>query len=392
VHFTNVVKPTHLCNLDCSYCYNEDVRKPVMNTEQVTRVVSETLRFASEKDSVGSVDFIWHGGEPTVAGIDFYRHVIEVQKSSALALRVENTLQTNGTLLTEEWGAFLCENRFRVSISIDGPQELNDVTRRDRGGKSSFGKIMKSFALLRQAKVPFGVCVVLSRANRDHASEIYDFLASEKLPFNVIPLTRSGAGYSNYADLGLTEDEYAEPWITMFDRWFDSPDSGYIYASDFVYKSRAILNGKPTDCIGQTQCAQFHFSTDPEGNVYPCATLSADSDWLYGNIFEQSLSELMSTDVALRAQNRLTDPHCTSCKWQNVCNGGCMSRAIKFFGKHDTRDYYCPSLYQIYEHVERRLRAADGLDLHSLPLAGSQDNRHAPPTRSLKQKQLIQIH
>jgi uncharacterized protein len=391
MHFTNVVKPTHLCNLDCSYCYNEDARKPIMTSVQLERVVRETLFFANEQDPGASVDFIWHGGEPTIAGIAFFQRAIEVQAEVGLGLHIENTLQTNGTLINEEWAQFLSHNRFRVSISIDGPEHLNDLTRKDRAGKSSYKKIIKAMQFLRNAKVPFGVCVVLSRANRDHAEEIYDFLSREKLPFNVIPLTRSGAGYSNYSDVGLEDDEYAGPWISMFDRWFDAPEENYVYASDFVYKTRAILNGKPADCIGQVQCSKFHFSTDPEGNVYPCATLSADKNWLYGNLFEQSLSALMASDVAIRAQSRSIDPHCVTCKWQSVCNGGCMSRAIKFFGTHDTRDYYCPSLYRIYEHIELRLRREGSLDLHALPSEGTRDSRHAPPRRALKEKQLVQI-
>jgi uncharacterized protein len=391
MHFTNVIKPTHICNLDCVYCYNEDARKPIMTLPQLERVITQTISYVNNRDPRASLDFIWHGGEPTVAGIDFFRHGLEVQGGLKTDLKLENTIQTNGTLIDKEWARFLYENRFRVSVSIDGPEHLNDATRKDRGGKSSYKRVIRAMEILREAGVPFGVCVVLSRSNRNHADEIYTFLEEHKLPFNLIPLNRSGAGYNNYEDVSLADWEYAEPWTIMFDRWFYATDSKYIFASDFVHKARAILEGRPTDCIGQPQCSGFHISTDPIGNVYPCATLSADPNWLYGNLYETDLRELMASPVALRAQSRSVDPHCAACKWQHVCHGGCMSRSIKFFGTHNTRDYYCPSLYAIYEHVEQRIRQEPVMDLSALPAEHMIDKRHPPLDRALRRKDLVQI-
>jgi uncharacterized protein len=135
----------------------------------------------------------------------------------------------------------------------------------------------------------------------------------------------------------------------MYDRWFYAKDEDYVFCTDFVYKSTAILAGRDSDCIGMIQCARGNISIDPDGYVYPCATYSADETWLYGNIVEQDLEVLMQSTAATKANNRVEDPHCTECKWKKVCNGGCPSRAYKFYGTADTRDYYCPSLYKIYE-------------------------------------------
>lgn len=382
--FTNVVKPTHLCNLDCHYCYNEDTRNPIMTREMLRRTVEETIGYAAGLSAHTKVDFIWHGGEPTVAGIDFYREAVRLQKACAGGIRFANSIQTNGTLINAEWIEFFRENGFDVSLSLDGPEDIHDTTRRSRSGKQgSFSRVMRGIRMLRDAGLPHGVCVVISRANRDRVDEIYDFFVQERLPFNVIPLTRSGSGLARFDDLGLDPDEYAEPWIRMFDRWFDSPDSDYAQCTDFVRKSRAILGGRPSDCIGQEQCSSHHVSTDPDGNVYPCATLSADPEWCYGNLSTSTLGELLDTPLAQRAAHRQMDPHCAECKWLHVCHGGCMSRSIKFYGTHDTRDFYCPSLYRIYDHVERRLREVRTLDLSRLPAPAVADTRPAPPERLL---------
>lgn len=392
--FTNVVKPTHVCNLDCVYCYNEDERKPRMSAALAARVVDETISFAASERPDCEVDFIWHGGEPLVVGKEFYRDVVATQ-SRCLAkfpnTRVENTVQTNGTLIDEEWVDLFAENNFRVSISIDGPKEINDRTRISKNKSGSFDRILAGIEHLRRKAIPFGVCVVLSKRNIEDVDLIYDFLAKNRLPFNVIPLNRSGAGLSNYVDVGLDELEYAEPWIRLFDRWFYAASDDYVFASDFVHKSRAILSGEPSDCIGQENCSRYHVSTDPEGRVYPCATLSADSDWCYGNLGDQSMAELLSSDVAVRALRRREDPHCTRCKWRHVCHGGCMSRAVKFFGTHDSRDFYCGSLYRIYEHVAARLREETVFDLTKVPDVNHVDSRNADLNRPLKHRDLVQI-
>jgi len=365
--FTNVVKPTHICNLGCRYCYNEDTRAPVMTAETLECVVRDTFDVPGTGLSPMRYDFIWHGGEPLVAGQDFYENAVALQRTYANGRTYANTVQTNGLLINDKWAAFLEAERFQVSVSIDGPKHLNDLTRIDLRGRGTFERIRKCLDILRSHQIPFGVCVVITRANKDQAGEIFDFLKNERLPFNLIPLTLSGSAKGSYGELGLGPEEYAEPWIEMYDRWFDSRSEDYVYCSDFGFKTLAILDGRPTDCIGQKNCSQHHVSTDPDGFVYPCATLSGNKEWSYGNLKDKRLTDLMDSVAARAAKQRAADPQCASCKWQHVCHGGCMQRALKFTGDHNQRDFYCPSLYRIYEHVEARLRDDGTLDLSKLP-------------------------
>jgi len=384
--FVAIVKPTHICNLACTYCYNDDVRDPIMKDNTLNRVIDQVVLYASQlPQPIRKIEFIWHGGEPTVPGLRFYEKVVAQQKQCS-NIHIENSIQTNGVLINEKWLKFFKENNFGISISIDGPRHLHDRFRVDGRGRCSFDRVFAAIQRVKDFGLPVGVCIVISRANIDHIDEIFDFLIEHNLAFNIIPLNRSGSARENYEDVGLDADEYGDAWIRMYDRWFESGDK-YVYCQDFVLKTRAILQGKPADCIGLAHCADLNVSIDPVGDVYACATLSGHEETRYGNIVESPLVDLMHSSTALAYRDREVDPHCSKCKWQHVCHGGCLARSYKFFGNHHRRDYYCPSLFKIYEHISRRVleqgfRIAD-------PCEGHMDKDHfatvpnmPPPSRS----------
>lgn len=325
-----------------------------MAIDTLDRTVEGTFRYLRINYPEATASYIWHGGEPMVVQRDFYRNAVRLQEQYACGAVYENSIQTNGTLIDNEWLFFFKEHDFKVSISIDGPKGINDKNRIDHRGKGSFEKVVQSIKMVRDEGIPLGLCVVISADNAEHVDEIYDLMADLRVPFNIVPVNKSGSAVSAYNEIGLDADEFAEPWISMYDRWFDA-DQDYVYCSDFVFKTRAIIAGTAVDCFGLQNCADTNLSVDPFGDVYPCATLSGDKQYSYGNINTQSLTELMSSPVAVAYRNRVIDPKCSTCKWQHVCNGGCLARAYKFFGDHNRRDFYCPSLYQIYEHIHNKL-------------------------------------
>jgi uncharacterized protein len=326
-----------------------------MDEITLARTIEQTFEYVRQRLPHGKVDFIWHGGEPMLAGLQFYETAVDLQRQCCQSIEYTNAIQTNGTFIDEEWLIFFKKEEFGVSISIDGPSQIHDSFRKNRGGKGSFATVRRAVELVRAAQLPFGVCAVISKANVHRAKELYDFFATEQLPFNPIPLNRSGSARENYLDVGLEPEEYADAWIPMYDRWFDAEDGQYVYCSDFVNKTRAILGGRPMDCVGLSQCSATNISVDPIGDVYPCASLSGTKPTKYGNLLEMNLLDIMETRTASEYQTRAVDPQCATCKWQHVCHGGCQARAYKFFGTNNRRDYYCPSLFRIYEHVESRL-------------------------------------
>lgn len=269
MRLVNVIKPTHICNLACTYCYNDDVRRPIMDTETLFITIRETLALARHQKIVDEVDFIWHGGEPLVAGRDFFRKIIEFQSELADGIRFTNSVQTNGTLLDSTWAKQFADDGFDVSLSLDGPAEINDRFRTYRSGAGSFENTWKAIEALRAVGLNPGVCVVLTQATMNRTMEIIDFLFKHQLGFNVIPLTLSGSARDHYDQLAISPSEYAAAWKSMYDRWLNAGDERYVYGHDFVVKTRAILYGKPADCIGMSNCADFNLSVDPLGDVYP---------------------------------------------------------------------------------------------------------------------------
>lgn len=382
--FTNVIKPTHICNLACSYCYNDDVRDPIMRRSTLERTIGQTFDYVRRYHRGRTVSFIWHGGEPLVAGREFFEAAVELQRDLAEGVPCHNSIQTNGTLIDEKWIELFRREDFAVSISVDGPAHLHDRYRVDHAGKGSHHRVMRAIESVQDAGIPLGVCVVISRSNIDHIDELYEFLTSRGLRFNIIPLNRSGAARDAYAEVGLEAAEYADAWIRMYDRWFDA-DEEYTYCSDFVFKTRAILAGRPADCIGLSNCSDSNISVDPVGDVYPCATLSGSTRSRYGNLVEQDLDEIMAGIVATSYRSRPVDPQCAKCKWQHVCHGGCLARAEKFYGDPSQRDYYCPSLFRIYEHIANRVAE------HFGEPAGVVAEPPAVPPAALVQSQFVQI-
>ncbi len=354
--FVNVIKPTHRCNLACKYCYNEDVRKPIMTLDILEKTILETFSYTKKVKEFTSIDFIWHGGEPMLAGLDFYKKVIELQNKYSGDMHYTNILQTNGTLINNKWADFLLNNKFLVSISIDGPKLYHDKNRIDKKGNGSFDRVIASIKKLHNIGLICGSALVISKANKDYVEEIYDFMVENHIPFNIIPLNKSGNAINEYNELGLMPDEYAEPWIKLYNLWFDAKKDKYIYIADFINKTKSILLGRAADCEGLSQCGNANCSTDPLGDIYPCASLSGISSLIYGNLNQQSLDKIMHSPVARKFRTRQPTYSCTHCKWQYICHGGCQARSYKFFNNdQEHKDYYCPSLYKMYEHVEKKL-------------------------------------
>lgn len=291
-----------------------------------------------------------------VPGVKFYEKAMEFQRQYHEGMPYTNGMQTNAVMVNKKWVDFFKANDFQVSVSIDGPRKLHDTYRVDFRGRGSFDRVIRGIERLRDGDVHFGgVVVVISRANIEYVDQIYDFLEANRLNFNVVPMNRSGGARSRYSDLGLDADEYGPAWIQMYDRWFEADQDQFLHAQDFVGKTRAVIYGLGGTCTGLSKCAHSTISTDPLGDVYPCGSLSGHDDQLYGNLMEQRLPELMESTVAADHQNRNVDPECASCKWQHVCHGGCPARSYKFYGDYHHRDYYCPSLFKIYEHIEQRI-------------------------------------
>ncbi len=261
-----------VCNLGCDYCYYLS-KADLLSTESRWRISEEMLEnFIGQyigQQNAHQIVFSWQGGEPSLLGIDFFRRTVELQKKYAPAhVRIENDLQTNGTLLNEEWCEFLRENDFLVGLSIDGPQKLHDAYRKYRGGAGSFDRVMESVRLLKKHGVRFATLTVVNDINAKHPLEVYRFLRDEvgSRQMQFIPIveplnfTTTAPTYPATPDMLLApwcvgSEEYGDFLIAVFDEW-RTHDFGRIYVPFFDSAVEQWM-GRPSPlCIFSPICGK----------------------------------------------------------------------------------------------------------------------------------------
>lgn len=352
----NVIKPTHVCNLACSYCYNDDERRPFMDNKTLSRVIEQTFSLSKFINKYESVEFIWHGGEPLLAPLSFYNDVIQLQEQHSRGVPYSNIIQTNGTLLKKEHLELFKKHNFQISLSIDGTKESHDANRKFKNGKGSFLKVNSAIRKLKENDFKIGCVLVLNRKNRQNLKESYDFFRENGIGFNIIPLMKGGSANNIFNEISLTQEEYIDAWTSLYDDWLSASSENYVDVSSFLHTTRSVISGSCSSCIGMSQCGIANISTDPVGDIYPCASLTGNKDICYGNVNEKSLIDIFYSETAIRWRTRPFNDKCTKCKWFYLCHGGCPSRSYHYYnGDYTIPDHYCKSIKMIYNHVESRL-------------------------------------
>lgn len=343
-----ILKPVgDRCNLRCRYCFNrQEETKPFtrMSKAVLERAVSAGLTAGSDP-----VHFIWHGGEPLLAGLDFFRQAVEMQRDlNRTGKRVKNSVQTNGTLLNEEWIEFFRRNTFSISISLDGPSVCHDRYRRYSSGKGSFHKVLNSIHRLQEQHVPFGVLAVITRNMPVSPQEFFAFF---------VDLGIAGFQLSPCAwppEQAVTPDEYADLSLGIFAAWFNS-GLPQMRVGPLEQMTAAFLGQPPSLCWMAGTCSGF-VGIEPDGNVWPCCDRMLPDRYCLGNILEQELSVLLKGRRAekFRAAEQGKD-HCLSCQWSFVCKGGCVHHRILHGGAANAPDPFCSGYQKIFTGISERI-------------------------------------
>ena len=340
--FSIMLKPAgSLCNMDCAYCYYLDKsiiygrREPRMTLTVLEKVTKDYI----EACDVPDVQFVWHGGEPLVLGLEFFRKAVEYQKRYSGGKTIHNSIQTNGTLLSGEWASFFHDNGFLVGISIDGPRALHDRYRLDQGGRPSFDRVMEGLSLLREHDVEFNTLSAVSRASEGHGREVYNFLKGsgsrymQFLPVVEYVKTRGRKGRPVIAD---PKDEGAVPafWSVsapafgtfmcdIFDEWVKR-DVGKYFVQLFDSALAAWCGRKEAVCVFGRSCFG-NAVIEHNGDLYVCDHFVYPS-YRVGNVLETPLRDLMeSPRVKQFAYRKWTSlpPKCLGCAYLAACNGEC---------------------------------------------------------------------
>ena len=363
-----------LCNLACKYCYYLEKSQLYADLPQNERfnMDDRTLEtFISqyiESQTQPQVLFTWHGGEPLMRPISFYKRVMELQRRHARGRIIENCLQTNGTLLTDEWCAFFRANNWLIGISIDGPQDLHDEYRRARGGQPSFYKVMRGIRLLQKHGVEWNAMGVVNDYNADYPLDVYHFYKENGCQYiqfapiieRILP-HEDGRQLAHVADneeaqladFSVTPEQYARFCCTIFDEWVRN-DVGRVFVQLFDGILARWVGEEAGVCEMNETCG--HASVlEANGDLYSCDHF-VFPEYKLGNIHKQTITEMMYSDRQLtfgRGKRNGLPQQCLSCPWLFVCNGGCpKDRFCQTANGERGLNYMCKAFQQIFGHVK----------------------------------------
>jgi uncharacterized protein len=356
-----------ICNLNCAYCYylSKERLYPGSHFRMSDALLEEYTRQYIEAQPVPEMTFAWQGGEPTLMGLDFFQRAIGLQqKYRRPGMRIHNALQTNGVTLDDEWCGFLREHNFLVGISLDGPRELHDAYRLDKGGQPTFDRVMVGLELLKKHGVEFNFLTTVHAANADHPLEVYRFLRDEVgAPFiQFIPILErdNEAGFQEGEEVSarsVTGPQYGDFLIAIFDEWVRQ-DVGRVFVQIFDAALAAWLGQRPGLCIFEETCGTA-LAMEHNGDLYSCDHFVEPRHKL-GNIQEIPLAKMVGSEPQRQfglAKRDTLPRYCRECQVHFVCNGGCpKNRILRTPDGEPGLSYLCAGYKAFFTHIDRPMR------------------------------------
>jgi len=389
-----VAKPIGpFCNLNCEYCFYLEKQALFGPGEQYR--MSEEILSAFITNYVSSqptplVQFVWQGGEPTLLGLDFFKLVIDLQKPFAGTKTITNSLQTNGTLLTDEWCAFLRRNKFMVGISIDGPKEIQDRYRRDCAGKGTFDRVMRGLRLLQKHNVEYNVLASVARETARQPLKVYRFLRDAGVEFiqfapivERMPDVRSkqhGLRLAEPASLDKEEEqtevtpwsvipeEYGDFLIAVYEEWVRH-DVGTVFVMNFEWALNAWIGNPSSVCVHAEQCGKS-LVIEHNGDVYACDHC-VYPEYRLGDILTDRLYDMAerSRQSGFGVTKETALPRwCRECRVLAACRGGCPKHrfATSYYNEPGLH-YLCEGYKKFFLHIRKYCYAITQLLEHGQP-------------------------
>jgi uncharacterized protein len=356
-----------ICNLGCQYCYflSKEKLYPESDFRMPDELLEAFTRQYIQAQQVPEITFAWQGGEPTLMGLDFFEQAVRYQRKYARpGQKIHNAIQTNGTTLTDEWCRFFKAHDFLVGLSIDGPQELHDAYRRDKGGGPTFERVMAGLALLKKHRVSTNALTTVHVANGDHPLEVYRFLRDEaRLSYiQFIPIVErdNQSGYQQGSRLtrrSVKAKQYGRFLTVVFDEWVRR-DVGQVYVQIFDVALGAWLGQPGALCILAPTCGTA-LAMEHNGDLYACDHF-VEPDFLLGNIQEQDLVELVGSKKQVRfGADKLAKlpKYCLDCDVRFACHGGCpKNRTLRSPQGEPGLNYLCQGYKDFFHHIDEAMR------------------------------------
>ena len=351
-----------ICNLDCKYCYflSKERLYPGSDFRMSDNLLEEYIRQYIEAQSVDEINFAWQGGEPTLMGVEFFRQAVRYQqKHKRPGMRITNALQTNAVTLDDEWCAFFAENDFLIGVSLDGPRDVHDYYRVDKGGQPTFQRVMAGIDLLKRHDADFNILTTVHAANEGHGLRVYKFLRDEVgarfMQFIPIVERDNETGYQEgdkVTERSVSADAYGRFLIEMYEEWVRR-DVGRVYVQIFDIALAAWTGAPPGLCIFDETCG-LALALEHNGDVYSCDHF-VEPDYKLGNIMDVPLNDIVVMDQQREfglAKRETLPQYCLDCEVKFVCNGGCpKNRFITTPDGEAGLNYLCAGYRAFFNHV-----------------------------------------
>ncbi|MFH2013476.1 MAG: radical SAM protein [Patescibacteria group bacterium] len=334
------------CNLRCVYCYQEPVRTivEIMSNNILERIVPDEIALSDE------IKLLWHGGEPTLAGINFFKKAVQFQKRfNKKGIKIVNAIQTNATLIDEEWAEFFAENDFRIGTSIDGPKELHDITR-----DGSYNRTIRGIKCIQDAGKGVGIIITVNKHNVDYPELIWNEVIKPKKISNSFEINICSS--TELSSLTPSPDKSLDFMIKLFNLWIEKDDPE-ITIKTFRVILRFLLGGEAGDCAFEyNKCNQFA-AIDEKGDVYICNRFMKREVAFLGNVSEQSLKDIVRSKKALKLYDKIAKikNECRKCEWLMCCGGGCAFQRWLHTGRFDAGFPECDLRKKFFSHVKEKV-------------------------------------
>lgn len=351
---TVLIKPaSSLCNMRCKYCFYADVSDKrevksfgIMSDETLEVMVRKIFDYAD--DYCG---FAFQGGEPTLAGLDFYKKLIELQNEyNTKKIKVQNSLQTNGYIIDDEWAEFLAKNNFLVGLSLDGYKDIHNSLRIDANGEGTFDKVMNASKLFDKYKVEYNILCVVNNFVARHSEKVYAFF--KKNNFKYLQFIPCLDGFdAKQEDYSLKNSRYLSFLKIIFNNYYSDFIKGqYISVRNFD-NYIGILAGQPPENCAMNGVCTCYFVVEGDGSVYPCDFYVLD-EYKLGNINSDSFEDMLKTDIAINfvGVSKHIDENCKECKWLQLCRGGCKRNREPCIDGKPSLNIYCSAYKEFFEY------------------------------------------
>lgn len=357
-----MLKPASgLCNMRCRYCFyaDETAKRETASFGLMTPETLDAVLTRALAETTHSLTVAFQGGEPTLAGLPFFREAVRICKEKNVnGCSISFALQTNGLLIDAAWCRFFAENRFLVGVSLDGPKELHDANRVDAAGKGTYSRVMHALQLLQSHGVDTNILSVVTADAARSVRRSYSFFSRSGFDYQqyipcLDPLDEARGGHP----WSLTPERFEQYLKTAFDCWYQDAMHGHKRYHRYFDNLLLMLNGQPPEACGMAGVCGMQYVVEADGSVYPCDFYMLDR-YRLGNLNTDPFAQLDAkrAEIGFIQASAAVEEACKACRWGPICRGGCR-RDRDYFEHGIGKNYYCSAYKGFFEYAWPRLQA-----------------------------------